>query len=80
MIVASDSHYHAGVAVARKAVSLIRNAHEAGRLHVADNELNWFDSLNDTLDDLPASEEEFISQQLALADSEKFLPAEYELG
>jgi len=80
VIVASDSHYHAGVAVARKAVSLMRNAHEAGQLHVADNELSWFDSLNDTLDDLPASEEEFISQQLALADSEKFLPTEYELG
>ncbi|MDD5260378.1 MAG: methyltransferase MtaB domain-containing protein [Methylacidiphilales bacterium] len=79
-IVGSDTHYHAGIAVARKAVSLLQNAHSAGRLHIAANEAGWFDTLNDTLDDLPESEDEFISQQLALADPKKFIPAEYGLS
>jgi len=80
VIVGSDSHYHAGVTVARKAVSLLREAHGTGQLHIADNEAGWFDTMDDTLDDMPTNEEEFISQQLALADPEKFLPAEYGLA
>ena len=80
VIVESDSDYHAGVAVSRKAVSLMRAAHEAGQLHIADNEVGWFDILDDALDDLPADEGEFISRQLAVADPAKFLPAEYGLA
>ena len=79
-IVASDTHYHAGVAVARKAVELLLGAHAQGKLRIAPNELIWFDTLQDTLDELPASESEFITQQLALADKTKFLPAEYGLN
>lgn len=78
-IVASNSHYHAGVAVARKAVELLRDAHGAGKLRIAPNEVSWFDSLQDTLDELPESESEFIGQQLALADRSRFLPKEYGL-
>jgi len=78
-IVASDTHYHAGVAVARKAVELLRGAHDQGKLRIAPNEVIWFDTLQDTLDELPESESEFIAQQLALADKSKFLPAEYGL-
>jgi len=78
-IVGCDSHYHAGVAVARKAIELMRTAHQAGELHIAANESDWLDNLTDDLDDLPETEEEFISQQLAMADPDRFLPAEYEL-
>jgi methanol--5-hydroxybenzimidazolylcobamide Co-methyltransferase len=78
-IVGSDSHYHAGVAVARRALELMRTAHGEGKLRVAPNEVIWFDTLQDTLDDLPDSESEFIGQQLALADRSRFLPEEYGL-
>lgn len=78
-IVGCDSHYHAGVAVARKAVSMLRDAHDGGKLRIASNEIIWFDSMQDTLDDLPDSESEFISQPLAVADTTRFLPAEYGL-
>jgi methanol--5-hydroxybenzimidazolylcobamide Co-methyltransferase len=80
VIVASDSHYHAGVAVARKAIELMRDAHAAGQLRIAENEADWLDNLTDSLDDLPENEDEFISQQVALADRSKFLPAEYGLS
>ena len=78
-IVNSDTHYHAGVAVARKAVELLRGAHDQGKLRIAPNEVVWFDSMQDTLDDLPESESEFIARQLALADHSRFLPGEYGL-
>jgi methanol--5-hydroxybenzimidazolylcobamide Co-methyltransferase len=79
VIVASDSHYHAGAAVARKAVELLRAAHSQGKLHIAPNEVAWFDTMQDVLDELPESESEFIARQLALADRARFLPAEYGL-
>jgi len=78
-IVGSDSHYHAGVAVARRAIGLMKDAAAAGQLKIADNEADWFDNLTEALDELPDNEAEFIGQQLAVADASKFLPAEYGL-
>lgn len=78
-IVACDSHYHAGVAVARRAITLLREAAENGRLRIAPNESNWLGNMLESLDDMPHAEDEFISQQPALADPTKFLPAEYGL-
>ncbi len=78
-IVEADSHYHAGVAVARKAIELMRTAHAGDHLRIAENELPWLDLMTDTLDDLPDDEGEFISQQLAMADPSRFIPAEYGL-
>jgi methanol---5-hydroxybenzimidazolylcobamide Co-methyltransferase len=78
-IVASDSHYHAGINAARTAIDLMEKANRGGLLRIAPNESHWLEHLRDTLDDMPDSEDEFISQQLALADPSKFLPAEYGL-
>ncbi len=78
-IVASDSHYHAGIAVAHKACELMAQANAAGKLKIAANESNWLDTMRESLDDLPASEEQFIAQQLSVADLSRFLPEEYGL-
>ncbi len=79
VIVASDSHYHAGIAVAHTACDLMAAAHAARKLKIAPNEADWLDNLREALDELPASEEEFIAAQLAVADQSKFLAAEYGL-
>ena len=79
VIVASDSHYHAGAAVARKALDLLRAAYNAGKLRIAPNELPWFDTMQRALDELPDSETEFIAAQLASAGCDRFSPVEYEL-
>lgn len=79
VIVGSDSHYHAGIAVARKAIELMTEAQADGQLRIAENELGWLEMMTDTLDELPEDEGEFISQQLAMADGTKFLPGEYGL-
>jgi methanol--5-hydroxybenzimidazolylcobamide Co-methyltransferase len=79
VIVDSNSHYHAGVAVAHKAIESLRSAHDNGKLRIEPNEVAWFDIMQDSLDELPESESEFIGHQLALADRSRFLPEEYEL-
>ena len=79
-IVQCDSHYHAGVAVARKAVELLRGAYEQGKLRIDPKEVAWFDNMQDSLDEMPESEAEFIGRQLALADRSRFLPEEYGLN
>lgn len=78
-IVASDSHYHAGIAAARCACELLATAHAEGRVQIAPNEVGWLDTLREDLDALPAEEAEFIAQQLAVADRSKFRPEEYGL-
>ena len=79
VIVECDSHYHAGVAVARKAVELLRDAHSQGKLHIEPVEVAWFERMQDTLDELPESESDFIGQQIAVADRSRFLLEEYDL-
>ncbi len=78
-IVTSDSHYHAGIAVARRAIQLMSEAYETGRLKLAPVEVCWFELMTDALDEMPVEEEAFISAQLAAADPTKFLAAEYDL-
>ncbi|MDO8544458.1 MAG: methyltransferase MtaB domain-containing protein [Opitutaceae bacterium] len=78
-IVAEPDHYRAGVAAARTAVGLLRAGHAAGRLKIAGRELGFLDSMTAQLDELPADEGAFIDQQMAVADSSKYLPAEYGL-
>ena len=76
-IVEAPDHYQAGVAAARCAVNLLRDAHAAGRLKIVPRELGFLDSMLAQLDDLPADEAEFIAQQKPLADASRYLPAEY---
>jgi hypothetical protein len=68
------------VAVARKAIEILRDAHAEGMLHIEPIEVAWFDRMQDSLDELPESESEFIAQQIALADRSRFIPGEYGLS
>jgi len=79
VIVNSDSHYHASVAVARKAVELLGGAHSRGRLRIAANEGGRLERMRQTLDELPDDESKFIDGQMAAADRGRFLPEEYGL-
>ena len=79
VIVESDSHYHAGAAVANKAIELLCSAHSNGKLRIEPNEVAWFDIMQDSLDELPEPEWEFIERHLALTERSRFLPEEYDL-
>jgi methanol--5-hydroxybenzimidazolylcobamide Co-methyltransferase len=76
-IVEAPDYYQAGVAAARCAVTLLREAHAAGRLNIVPRELGFLDSMLAQLDELPADEAEFVAQQKSLADTSRYLPAEY---
>ncbi len=78
-IVAAPDHYQAGVAAARCAVDLLRTAHQAGRLRIAERELPFLDTMLTQLDGLPADETTFVVEQAALADGSKYHPNEYGL-
>jgi len=78
-IVGAPGHYQAGVAAARCALGLLREAQAAGSLKIAPRELKSLDTMAAQLDGLPDDEGEFIEQQRAVADSSKYLPAEYGL-
>ncbi len=78
-IVAAPNHYRAGVAAARAALACLGAGHAAGRLRIAPREVGYFDTLAAQLDALPDDEGDFIAQQKAVADANRYLPAEYGL-
>ncbi len=78
-IVGADSHYHAGIAVARVACDLLSTAHAAGKVRIAPNEIHWLDTMREDLDALPEDENAFIAEQIARTDPAKFCAAEYGL-
>ena len=78
-IVSSKDHYRAGCAAALEAISLLREGSESGCLHILEREKDWLDTMEETVGELPEKEDDFIAEQLAMADHAKFLPAEYGL-
>lgn len=57
----------------------MREGAESGCLHILEREEDWLDRMEETAGELPENEDDFIADQLALADNEKFLLAEYGL-
>ncbi len=78
-IVSEDSHYAAGISVARKAIGILRESHQQGRLRINEREAGWLDRMEDELDDMPESEDEFIDEMMEEVDLEKFTPQDYDL-
>lgn len=78
-IVEQDTHYHAGKAAAATAIKLLKEAYENKQLKIADNETAWLDIMEETVEELPDSEEAFILEQMAMVDTDRFLPEEYGL-
>jgi len=78
-IVSAKDHYRAGCAAALEAVAIMREGSEAGCLHILEREKDWLDTMEETVGGLPEKEDDFIAEQLAFADKDKFLAAEYGL-
>jgi methanol---5-hydroxybenzimidazolylcobamide Co-methyltransferase len=78
-IVSADSHYHAGKAVALRAISLMREAHSAGQLQLSEREVPWLDTIREAVEALPDDESQFIEQMMASVDQSKFIAADYDL-
>ncbi len=78
-IVGAPDPYRAGLAAARTTIDMLNEAHQGGRLKIADRDAKYLGLMAASLDVLPDDESSFVSQQLAMADRTKFHPEEYEL-
>jgi hypothetical protein len=56
--------------------SLVRD----GDVKILDRERGWLDSIQDSVETLPAESDEFIAQMVGVADTTKFVAADYELS
>ncbi|MDR0541790.1 MAG: hypothetical protein LBH19_06210 [Dysgonamonadaceae bacterium] len=64
---------------ALKALDLIEEAYQNGKMRLADNELSYLPVLREELNSIPDSEEAFIEMMLPVLDASKFIPEEYGL-
>ena len=78
-IVASETHYEAGVRVAAKAVSLLRDGLADNAVRIPERDQVFLDTIDAALETLPDSEEAFIAETLPMLDSAKFRAADYDL-
>ncbi|MBD3292914.1 MAG: methanol--corrinoid methyltransferase [Armatimonadia bacterium] len=77
-IVSADSHYHAGIAAADAALTLLEDGQADGRVAISNREAPWLQMIRAQLDELPDDEEQFIAEQVDRADADKWRPEEYE--
>jgi methanol---5-hydroxybenzimidazolylcobamide Co-methyltransferase len=65
----------------RAALASLREASEAGTLHMPERELCWFDLLDEQASRLPDREDDLVAEMLASPEMKgRFLPAEYGLA
>lgn len=78
-VVEAPDYYSAGKAAALTAVKLLREGHDTSHLRIAEREVSWLDTIEETVESLPAREEDFIGQMMGLVDTTKFVAADYSL-
>lgn len=78
-VVESPTPLAAGKAAALTAVQLLRDAQREGRLNIPPREIPWLDRIQSSLETIPASESEFISEMMAEVNAAKFLAKDYDL-
>lgn len=78
-IVSQPTPYAAAKSAAMCAINMLKQAHADNKLKLSDRETPWLDTMTDTLDMMPASEDELAKQIISTTEAGRFLPAEYEL-
>ena len=78
-IVAEPTPLRAGIAAALTAVQILSDAHRAGRLRIAERELPWLYRIREAVEEIPATESEFIASIMGQLDATKFVAADYGL-
>jgi hypothetical protein len=79
VIVSNPTPYAAGRAVGLEAVKILKDAHVNGSVTIAEQELTYLDSVAVSLEEMPDSEEEFISEMMDEVDTDKFIAGDYGL-
>jgi len=79
-IVAQPNDYLAGKAAAAEALDIIDEARQSGALKLDDRETPWIEMTRQALAGLPDDEAAFIDSIMPLLDTDRCVPAEYELA
>lgn len=75
----ADGPYAAGLAAAREAIAMLREAIADGALGVDAREPAYLDAMTQQLDALPAEESAFIREMMDKVDQSKFVAGDYNL-
>jgi methanol--5-hydroxybenzimidazolylcobamide Co-methyltransferase len=78
-IIKEDSHFKRSVVAAKMAIQVLRKAIKEGKTKIDDKEVVWLDTMDQQIDNIPDDEQEFISSMIENNESEKFVPAKYDL-
>jgi len=78
-IVNAPDYYSAGKNVALAAIKLLSEGYKNGQVKISELELPWLDNMRETIEELPAAEGVFIDQMMAIVETDKFVPKDYDL-
>jgi methanol---5-hydroxybenzimidazolylcobamide Co-methyltransferase len=78
-IIAENTAYDAGRAVALETVRLLREGESSGQLRILPREMPYLDLIEGAVSELPDREDLFIDTMMHQVDTAKFHPAEYGL-
>jgi methanol---5-hydroxybenzimidazolylcobamide Co-methyltransferase len=76
-IVDAPDYYQAGKAAGLTAVRLLCEAQREGKVRIPERERRWLPVVQDALEGLPDCEEAFISQQMGVQDTTRFVAGDY---
>ena len=76
-VVRAPNYYLAGKAAALASLHLMRDGHQGGVLRLSKREAGWLATIENTLGEMPDSEEVFTDQMMAKVDQTKFIPVQY---
>lgn len=78
-IVKAKGHYQRVLVAARATIEKLREAADSGKVNIAEREKEWMDIIQGQIEALPLDEERFIKEMIEESQSDKFVPAKYDL-
>ena len=78
-IVQAPTPLESGKAAALTTIRLLRQGQQDGALKISPRELPWLDRMEKTVEEIPASETEFIDEMMGMVDTSKFVADDYGL-
>ncbi len=78
-IIRENTPFKRSVVAAQAALDIIREAITQKEVQVDERELSYLDIMARQIDSIPDSEDAFIADMIDACDSEKFVPAKYDL-
>ncbi len=76
-IVAHEDPYAAAKAVVRETIAILRDGLAKGEVKIIDKEISFLSLIEQQLDEMPETEDEFVNEMLREVDMTRFIAADY---